>query len=230
MIVRLEKVTKNYQIENIPMPALREIDLVIKEQDFLVISGTSGSGKTTLLNLIGCLDYPDSGDIFIMHQKVSAFSPNEMADFRRKHLSYIFKSFNLLPHMNLFHNIAFPLVIQSDRSQRQQKALIELAISDVGLADSIQLYPHELTGGQLQRAALARALVKKPKLLLADEPTANLDSKTREQFLELMKNLNEKYQTTFIFSTSESVVMDYADRLISLNDGEIVSDEQRKRP
>lgn len=227
VVGKLNNVIKNYRIGSIEVPALRKVTLTIERGDFLSIAGPSGSGKTTLLNLLGCLNKPTSGQVFIGDSDVSLLSKNQLADFRNLNLGFIFQTFNLIPVLTAFENVEFPLILMKikDRAEREEKVINIL--TEVGLKDFIHRRPNELSGGQQQRVAVARALVKSPKIVLADEPTANLDSKTGENLLKLMKQMNEKYNTTFVFSTHDQMVMNYARRLVELHDGQVVSDEKR---
>lgn len=226
-MIKVEKVSRNYKTGESIVRALRQVSLEIGAGEFLSIAGPSGSGKTTLLNLIGCIDAIDEGEIFINDQKVSTMNKEEKTSFRRQNLGFIFQTYNLIPVLSAYENVSFVLSLldipQSEIRQRTYEVLKE-----VGLEGMENRRPDRLSGGQQQRIAIARALVKRPQIILADEPTANLDSKTGEEILKLMKRMNEKYGTTFIFSTHDKMVMEYATRLVQLHDGSIVSDERRQ--
>ena len=226
-LVKFESVSKIYQTNAVEFPALQEITFNVEDAEFLSIAGPSGSGKTTILNIIGCLDIPSSGNVFLSGNDISTKNSNELADIRRHNIGFIFQTFNLIPILSAFENVEFPLILKGDLSAADRKAAAEEILEDVGLKDLMHRKPSEMSGGQQQRVAIARALVKKPKLILADEPTANLDSKTGTEVLELMKALNEKTGSTFIFSTHDQMVMDYAKRIIRLRDGRIEGEETR---
>jgi len=233
-MVKIQEVSKNYTAggkknsqNGTVVHALKNVSLSVEAGEFTSLAGPSGSGKTTLLNLIGCLDTPDKGMIFIDNELIGPKSPNDLATLRRDKIGFIFQSFNLIPVLSAYENVAFALNIQNlpDREIRERAMGI---LEEVGLGDMAGRRPAELSGGQQQRVAIARALVKKPLLLLADEPTANLDSKTGESILHLMADLNGKLGTTFLFSTHDRMVMDFARRLVMLHDGEVTSDERRQ--
>ncbi|MCK4943465.1 MAG: ABC transporter ATP-binding protein, partial [Candidatus Aminicenantes bacterium] len=187
-----------------------------------------GSGKTTILNIVGCLDVPTRGEVFLDEKQISAKKSTELANIRRHNIGFVFQTFNLIPILTAFENVEFPLILKGDMSHRERQSLVEEILTEVGLKDYLNRKPSEMSGGQQQRVAVARALVKKPQLILADEPTANLDSKTGKEILELMLQLNQKTNSTFIFSTHDKMVMDFARRLIKLKDGKIESDEKRR--
>jgi putative ABC transport system ATP-binding protein len=227
-IAELEKVHKIYHIGKIDFPALRGISFSIEEGEFLSIAGPSGSGKTTVLNLLGCLDKPSRGKIFLENRDITAFSTSKLADFRRRNIGFVFQTFNLIPVLTAMENVEFPLILEGRHDSKERRHVVEEILTEVGLKDFIHRRPNEMSGGQQQRVAVARALVKKPKLVLADEPTANLDSVTGEEILQLMLELNQKTSTTFVFSTHDKMVMDFARRIIRLRDGKIESDQKVK--
>ena len=227
-MITIDKVSKNYRTGEIVVQALVEVSLEAEQGEFLSIAGPSGSGKTTLLNLVGCIDRPDSGEIFIDEEPVSARNKKELALLRREKLGFVFQTFNLIPVLTAYENVSFVLSLLAIR-ESEVKARSMAMLQEVGLDGKENVLPGRLSGGQQQRVAIARALVKNPRIVLADEPTANLDSKTGEDILKLMERLNEKHNTTFIFSTHDPMVMDYAHRLVSLHDGQIVSDERRTK-
>lgn len=226
-LVRFEKVYKIYRINSVEFPALGGISFSVEKGEFLSIAGPSGSGKTTILNIIGCLDQPSQGSVYLNEMDISSKKGVELANIRRFTIGFIFQTFNLIPILTAFENVEFPLILKGDLSHKERESLVEEILTEVGLKDYLQRKPSEMSGGQQQRVAVARALVKKPQLILADEPTANLDSKTGKGILELMFQLNQKTNSTFIFSTHDRMVMDFARRLIKLRDGKIESDEKR---
>ena len=226
-VARLERIEKYYRVNGLETPALRGVDISIRQHDFMALAGPSGSGKTTMLNIIGCLDKPTNGEVYIGDARVSDLTRNELADFRLIHMGFIFQTFNLIPVLTAFENVEFPLLLEKKYSKEERQKKVETLLSEVGLRDFMHRRPNQLSGGQQQRVAVARALVKNPDMVLADEPTANLDSKTGEDLLQLMQEMNEKHITTFIFSTHDPMVMEFASRLVKLHDGEIISDEPR---
>jgi len=227
-MIKIDRIKRSYKIGDTVVKALRGVTLTIEQGEFLSIAGPSGSGKTTLLNLIGCIDRADSGEIFINGEAVSAKNKKELALFRRHKLGFIFQTFNLIPVLNAFENVSFPLSLLSfNEKEIRERSMAMLA--EVGLEGRVDSRPAKLSGGQQQRVAIARALVKEPQIVLADEPTANLDSKTGKAILKLMEDMNARYNTTFIFSTHDPMVMDYAHRLVQLHDGKIIKDERRKK-
>ncbi|HCU29943.1 MAG: ABC transporter ATP-binding protein [Sphaerochaeta sp.] len=226
-MIKVEKVSRNYKTGESIVRALKQVSLEIQDGEFLSIAGPSGSGKTTLLNLIGCIDAIDDGEISINGQKVSTMNKEEKTTFRRQNLGFIFQTYNLIPVLSAYENVSFVLSLLDVPEAEVKQRTYEI-LKDVGLEGMENRRPARLSGGQQQRIAIARALVKRPQIILADEPTANLDSKTGEEILKLMKRMNEKFGTTFIFSTHDKMVMEYARRLVQLHDGSIVSDERRQ--
>jgi putative ABC transport system ATP-binding protein len=224
--VETKALYKDYGVNGIVVHALRGVDTSFDKGEFTAIVGPSGSGKSTLLHLIGCLDTPTEGDIFIDEIKTADLSKNKLAMIRRQKIGFIFQAYNLIPVLTAVENVSFPLTLLGE-SPKDIKEKSYNALKLVGLEGMENRKPKELSGGQQQRIAIARALVKKPKLILADEPTANLDSKTGAEILELMLKLNEVEKTTFIFSTHDKMVMDYATRLIYIRDGNIVQEEKK---
>jgi len=225
-LVRLESITKVYQTNGVPFPALGGVSLKVEKGEFLSIAGPSGSGKTTALNIIGCLDRPSEGNYFLEEEDVSLKKSTELAEIRRHQIGFIFQTFNLVPILSAYENVEFPLILTGVEVTKRREA-VEKVLTDVGLKEFMHRKPSQLSGGQQQRVSIARALVKEPYLILADEPTANLDSKTGQEVLELMLELNRKSGATFIFSTHDQMVMDYARRLIRLKDGLVEADESR---
>ena len=225
---RLRNVTKTYEVGEVSVRAVRGVDLDIEQGAFLSMAGPSGSGKTTLLNLMGALDTATSGEIQIGEHTINGLSKKELADFRNTHLGFIFQTFNLVPVLTAKENTELPLQLRGMNDRKERDGLVEQLLLDVGLGELMDRRPNELSGGQQQRVAIARALIKNPTLVLADEPTANLDSKTASDIMVLMQQMNEKYGTTFIFSTHDPLVMDHATRLVMLRDGLIESDVRKE--
>ena len=225
-MIAIRNLTKTYLSGENEVHALRGVDLDIAKGEFTAIAGPSGSGKTTLLNIIGCIDDPDAGTVTIQDREMTKLPPKVLSAFRREHLGFIFQSFNLIPVLTAFENVCMSLDIMGvDHAQASERTLAIL--KEVGLQGMENRLPTRLSGGQQQRVAIARALVKNPLVVLADEPSANLDSATGESILQLMKDLNQKLGTTFLFSTHDQMVMSWATRLVRLHDGLIQSDERR---
>jgi putative ABC transport system ATP-binding protein len=227
-LLELNKVKKIYQQGKIEVPALRGIDLTVEQGEFTTIFGPSGSGKTTLLNMIGCLDTPTEGEIRLNDKKVSDLSRKELAMTRRYNIGFVFQSYNLIPVLTAYENVEFAIRLTDHTSESQMKEKVLKMLAEVGLKGLESRRPNELSGGEKQRVAIARALVKKPKLILADEPTANLDSETAAGVVDIMRKMNKELNTTFIFSTHDPMVMKYANRYINLKDGMISTDERRE--
>ncbi len=219
-IIKIENVKKTFITGTVETHALRGIDLSVETGEFLALVGPSGSGKTTLLNLIGTLDEPTEGKIFIDGQDISTFDQTALADLRLNKLGFIFQAYNLIPVLTAYENVEFVLLLKGIEPEiRKQK--VETILKELGLEAQMHKKPNEMSGGQQQRVAVARAIVSEPKLILADEPTANLDSKTSLELLEKMRELNEKYKVTFIFSTHDPMVMEFARRIVHIRDGKI---------
>ncbi len=226
MTIEVKSLYKDYGVNGITVKALQGIEIGFEEGEFAAIAGPSGSGKSTLLHLIGCLDTATSGEILIDGENVSQMSYTALSHLRREKIGFVFQAYNLIPVLTALENVSFPLTLLGESAREaRQKALGALhAVSLDGLQDR---RPKELSGGQQQRVAIARALVKRPRIILADEPTANLDSRTGSEILSLMLCLNEEAKTTFLFSTHDRMVMDFARRLIQLRDGRIVEEQRR---
>jgi putative ABC transport system ATP-binding protein len=222
LIVAVRSVVKEYKLGKVVVPALRDVSLSVEAGEFLSIAGPSGSGKTTLLNLVGCVDTPTSGTVEVAGRDTSALSEHELTDLRLHHLGFIFQSFNLVNVLNVFQNVEFPLLLQGRTSSAERRRRVLELLEQVGLADHARHRPNELSGGQRQRVAVARALVTGPKIVLADEPTANLDSQTGGNIIDLMREMNRKQGTTFIFSTHDAKVMAHASAVVRLADGRVV--------
>lgn len=221
--VRVRHVYKQYAMGKQIVEALRDVSVDIDEGQFMAIAGSSGSGKSTLLNMIGCIDTPTRGDVYIGDVKVSQRTPDQLADLRAHTLGFIFQTFNLLPVLSARENVEYPLLFRKDIKRRERDERVAHYLDVVGLSSYGKHRPNELSGGQRQRVAIARALAGSPRIILADEPTANLDSKTGQGILELMKRINEQEKTTFVFSTHDHRVMEMADQVVKISDGQVVS-------
>jgi len=224
-IVSIVDVVKEYQLGATVVPALRGVSLDVHRGEFISIAGPSGSGKTTLLNLIGCVDVATRGTVRVVGRDTAALSERELTRLRLETIGFIFQSFNLVGVLSVFQNVEFPLLLQGRLRGPERRARVMSLLEQVGLADHARHRPNELSGGQRQRVAVARALVGSPQIVLADEPTANLDSVTGERIVDLMKELNQRDGTTFIFSTHDAKVMSHADAVVKLADGKIVGRE-----
>ena len=223
-LISVKGVSKVFKVGEENFTALRDINLEIASGSFMSFVGPSGSGKTTILNLIGGLDVPTTGNIFFKNTKLSAMNRNQMAQYRRKNIGFIFQTYNLFPVYSVYENILFPLLLSGSKEKDARERVMNI-INKVGLSDQVKKRPSQLSGGQCQRVAIARALVKDPLLILADEPTANLDSKNSLQILELMSELNQQYKAAVVFSTHDEKVTRYVRREVGLEDGKIISDK-----
>jgi len=225
-VIVINDLVKIYESNALQVTAVDHVDLTIEDGEFTAIVGPSGSGKTTLLNLIGGLDTPNQGQIIVEEVDITAMNPKQLIDFRLHNIGFVFQSYNLIPVLTAYENVAFIMELQ-----RAPKPAIERRTNDilreVGLGDRMNSRPNQLSGGQQQRVAVARAMASKPKFIIADEPTANLDSKSTEKLLEMMETLNQREQITFLFSTHDQRVMNKAHRIIVLEDGKIVDDYRK---
>ena len=226
-IVELKGVHKEYPLGKLVVNALRGVDLSIGKGEFTAVAGPSGSGKTTLLNLVGCVDVPTQGEVWVAGQSTASLSDAALTDLRLHRIGFIFQTFNLIGVLNVFQNVEFPLLLRADLTAPERKKRVEEMVDKVGLTPQMKQRPNELSGGQRQRVAIARALVTQPDIVLADEPTANLDTVTGRNIIELMKDVNRDAQTTFIFSTHDHRVMEHAQRVITLEDGLISGENIR---
>ena len=222
-IIKASNIKKTYNPEKIPVEALKGVDLKISAGEFTAIVGPSGSGKTTFLNIIGGLDRPTDGTIEVAGKDISQLSDNQLIDFRKDHIGFVFQAYNLIPVLTAKENVEFVMLLQK-RSQEERDSRTKELLTAVGLSDKMDKRPSELSGGQQQRVAVARALAPKPTFILADEPTANLDSASTANLLDMMLELNEKENVTFVFSTHDQRVIDRARRVVTLEDGVIKSD------
>ena len=219
-VIRTEKLEKIYQENGVPVHALRGIDLSIKQGEFLVIAGPSGSGKTTLLNLIGALDNPSKGKVFLEGEDISLKSKNQLSQLRLHKIGFVFQAYNLIPVLSALENIEFTMMLRGiSESEREERALA--VMKELGIDELAHKRPNEMSGGQQQRVAVARAIVNNPSIVLADEPTANLDTETGATLLDLMEKMNSEKEITFIFSSHDPQVIDRAKRLLNLRDGRI---------
>ena len=223
-LIEIKNLNKIYNTSTVPVHAVRDVSFNVEKKEFMAVVGPSGSGKTTLLNIVGGLDKPTSGKVIIDGSDLSALSPGNLVEYRLGHIGFVFQAYNLIPVFTAIENVEFIMLLQGvDKNERESRA-IEL-LKQVGLSERINTRPAQLSGGEQQRVAVARALASRPAFVLADEPTANLDSKSAESLLDLMEELNENYDTTFIFSTHDIRVMRRARRIITLEDGSILEDK-----
>ncbi len=228
MIVTLKNLWKTYTMGENKVNALKGLSLEIAEGEFVSVAGPSGSGKSTMMNVVGLIDKASEGSVLVCGKETTQLDRHELAKMRRELIGFIFQSFNLLPVLNVYENIELPLVISGNSgSKAERKDWINHLLEQVGLADRRNHTPAELSGGQQQRVAIARALVTRPKIVIADEPTANLDSENGEKVLALMKQINQEDKTTFIFSTHDSTIWKMANHIVFLHDGEIASETRQ---
>ena len=227
-VIAISDMVKKFPIGGDYFTALKDINIEFKEGEFAGLVGPSGSGKTTLLNIIGGLDSVSDGEISVLGQSIKETTHEQRALIRRKYMGFIFQSYNLLPVYSVYENIEFPLILNKiDKTERREKVM--QAIEWVGLSDKVDSKPNQLSGGQCQRTAIARAIVHEPSLVLADEPTANLDSENSHHIMEIMRNLNKNLKTSFIFATHDEKIMGYLRRIVYLEDGSIVKDDLIKK-
>lgn len=225
-VIEIKQLKKTYNETMVPVHALNGVDLAFEKGEFTAIVGPSGCGKTTLLNMMGGLDQPSSGEVIIEHDDITKMKTGELVDFRLNNIGFIFQSYNLIPVLTVKENIEFIMELQH-RPRKEMEERVKYLLDVMGLADKINVRPKYLSGGQQQRVAVARALASKPKFILADEPTANLDSRSTDTLLDLMAELNQKEDVTFIFSTHDQRVMDKARRMVTLEDGKVISDKKQ---
>ena len=228
-VIIINNVTKNFPVGGEFFAALKKIDLTLNEGEFTGLVGPSGSGKTTLLNIIGGLDSATEGDVSILGYSMDKTTHNERATVRRKHMGFIFQSYNLLPVYTVFENIELPLILNKVDSNKREKK-VNQAIEWVGLGDKRNSKPNMLSGGECQRTAIARAIVHQPALVMADEPTANLDAENSHHIMQILVELNKELSTSFVFATHDEKIMGYLRRIVHLDDGQIKKDEQVKNP
>jgi putative ABC transport system ATP-binding protein len=226
-VAKIENVTRVYTVGKVETQALRGVDLTVNEGEFTALVGPSGSGKTTLLQLLGCLDRPTSGRVFINGREVSQLNRNERADMRRGTIGFIFQFFALIPTLTAYENVEMPLLLNGYSPADRHARVVEL-LTAVGLADRVTSRPDQLSGGEQQRVAIARALASRPRLILADEPTANLDTANGEQVMQTMARLNQETGVTFVFATHDPRVIKFARRVVTLRDGLVAGDDAPK--
>ena len=227
MIIVLEDLWKTYPRGKVEVHAHKGVNLHIAEGEFVSVAGPSGSGKTTLMNIAGLIDSPSRGRLVIDGREIKAQSRGELTRMRRELIGFVFQSFNLLPVLSVFENVELPLIIGKGGAKTERRERVEYLLEEVGLAERRNHRPAELSGGQQQRVAIARALVARPRIIIADEPTANLDSATGEKVLDLMKKINREEKTTFLFSSHDSLIWQMADHVVFLHDGNIGSEQRR---
>lgn len=215
-----------YQMGEVNLEVIKDLNLSVGHGEFVAIIGPSGSGKSTVLNLLGGLDKPSSGEVIIDGTNISGLNTTQLADFRGEHIGFIFQNFNLIPVLSVYENIEYPLIMIQHLSEKERRERTMALLAEVDMLDQKDKYPDQISGGQKQRVAIARALITKPKIVFADEPTANLDSKTAHRIIELMHKIKQDYNTTFIFATHDEKIVSSAERLITLVDGQITEDEK----
>jgi putative ABC transport system ATP-binding protein len=225
-LIEARGISRIYKTGSIEVAALRDVSATIDEREFVAFVGPSGSGKSTLLNLVGCLDHPSSGTLTVLGTQVAALGRSRAAAFRGEHLGFVFQEFNLVPVLSAYENVEYPLLMVRTWPAEKRRAQVMKLLDAVGMADQAGKRPDQLSGGQKQRVAVARALVSEPKLVLADEPTANLDHDSAHKVLELMKRMRDEFGTTFVFSTHDPKIMAAAERMLVLEDGRLVREER----
>ena len=228
-VITINNLVKRFPVGGDFFTALKDIDLTLNKGEFTGLIGPSGSGKTTLLNIIGGLDSPSEGQVSVLGQALNDTSHGERARLRRKHMGFIFQSYNLLPVYTVFENVELPLILNKI-GKDERRSMVEQAVESVGLTDKMDSRPNMLSGGECQRTAIARAIVHQPVLVLADEPTANLDAENSHHIMKILVRLNQELSTSFIFATHDEKIMAYLRRIIHLDDGEITEDEKIENP
>jgi len=223
MLIEFDSISKVYEIGTVRVNALRDVSLKIDENEYLAIMGPSGSGKSTMMNILGCLDTPTSGDYFFSDERVSLMDDDQLAEIRNREIGFVFQTFNLLPRATALHNVELPLIYNGTSAARRKKMAAE-ALEKVGLGDRMDHRPNELSGGQRQRVAIARALVNNPKIILADEPTGNLDTRTGDEIMEIFETIHDQ-GNTIILVTHEEYIAEHTNRIVRLRDGRIERDE-----
>lgn len=225
-MIKASHLKKVYKVGELDLEVIKDFSLEIEEGEFISLVGPSGSGKSTVLNMLGCLDTPTSGEIVISGTSITGLNRTQMADFRGANIGFIFQSFNLIPVLSVYENIEYPLIMIQNLSQNERKERIDKLLEAVGMMEHRDKTPDKISGGQMQRVAIARALVTNPKIVFADEPTANLDTKTAHMILGLMKKIQQEFKTTFVFATHDEKIVSNVDRVITIVDGVIVSDQR----
>jgi putative ABC transport system ATP-binding protein len=225
-VIKATNINKVYNETKVPVNALNGVDIEVEEGEFTAIVGPSGCGKTTLLNILGGLDHPTSGSVVVGDTDITSMKDSDLIDFRLKNIGFVFQAYNLIPVLTTYENVEFIMLLQKEEKKKRDERVMEL-LEQMEIADKAKQRPSELSGGQQQRVAVARALASKPKFILADEPTANLDSKSTSNLLDIMAQMNREEKATFVFSTHDQRVIDKAKRIITLEDGKVKSDEKR---
>jgi len=225
-MINTKDVTKTYQMGEIDLTVIKDLNISIDHGEFVAIVGPSGSGKSTVLNLLGCLDKPSTGSVIVEDIDVTQLNRTQLANFRGDKIGFIFQSFNLIPVLSVYENIEYPLIMIQDLPEEERHKRIMELLKDVDMLSQKDKFPDQLSGGQRQRVAIARALVTKPKIVFADEPTANLDTQTSKQIISLMRNIQKEFNTTFIFATHDEKIVTEVDRIITIIDG-IITDDKR---
>lgn len=225
-MIKATNLKKVYKVGELDLTVISDFSIEINEGEFISLIGPSGSGKSTVLNMLGCLDTPTKGNLVINEQNISSLDKTQLANFRGENIGFIFQSFNLIPVLTVYENIEYPLIMIQNLDENERKKRIEKLLKEVGMFEQRDKTPDKISGGQMQRVAIARALVTNPKIVFADEPTANLDSKTAHMIIELMKKIQKEHNTTFIFATHDEKIVSSVDRLITLVDGNIIEDKR----
>lgn len=225
-MIEAKNLKKVYKAGELDLEVIKDLSLTIDKGEFISLIGPSGSGKSTVLNMLGCLDTPSAGEVIIDDQSMKDMDKTALANFRGENIGFIFQSFNLIPVLSVYENIEYPLIMIQDLPENERKQRVLNLLEEVGMIEQKDKTPDKISGGQMQRVAIARALVTNPKIVFADEPTANLDSKTAHMIIELMKKIQKEHDTTFVFATHDEKIVANVDRLITLVDGEIVKDER----
>jgi len=228
-MIDVKNLRKVYKVGELDLTVIDNLSLSIKEGEFISLIGPSGSGKSTVLNMLGCLDTPTSGSLIINGQDISILNKTQQANFRGEHIGFIFQSFNLIPVLTVYENIEYPLIMIQNLPEQNRKQRIEKLLHEVDMYEQKDKTPDKISGGQMQRVAIARALVTNPKIVFADEPTANLDSITAHKIIELMKKIQKEHNTTFVFATHDEKIVSNVDRLITLVDGNIIEDKKIRK-
>jgi putative ABC transport system ATP-binding protein len=225
-MIEAKKLKKVYKTGELDLTVIDDLSVTIESGEFISLIGPSGSGKSTVLNMLGCLDTPTGGTLYINGTDISGLNKTELAGFRGEHIGFIFQNFNLIPVLTVYENIEYPLIMIRNLPEAERRLRVEALLHEVGMYDQKDKTPDNISGGQMQRVAIARALVTNPKIVFADEPTANLDSQTAHKIIELMKKIQKEHQTTFVFATHDEKIVANVDRLITLVDGAIVEDKK----
>ncbi|MEY4066143.1 MAG: hypothetical protein RIR26_2351 [Pseudomonadota bacterium] len=223
VVIELKDVHKSYRFGKMMTPALRGVNLKIHSGEFTAVVGASGSGKSTLLNIVGCIDSPDVGEVYLQNRSILSLDDDEKSDLRNRRIGFIFQNFNLIPVLNVQENVDLPLTIQKDLDKKSRRERVIEVLEQVGIADFKNHLPDQLSGGQRQRVAIARALVTQPSVVLADEPTANLDSQNAHKIIDLMQSINEKTKVTFLFSTHDEKLMSRVKSILRIQDGVLLA-------